>query len=124
MSQTTFLNLAQRGLNVKAELCRLLNSRLLQYCVAKNNIETPDGKGALEKFDKEAKINIAAMNKYSSTLYKNFKEINLEAAQKGLELFSEHTAEAKNHPGNHPNIDRLIDILRTNNILRIETILR
>ena len=25
-----------------------LNSRLLQYCVAKNNIETPDGKGALE----------------------------------------------------------------------------
>ena len=57
-------------------------------------------------------------------LYKNFKEINLEAAQKGLELFSEHTAEAKNYPGNHPNIDRLIDILRTNNILRIETILR
>ena len=28
-------------------------------------------------------------------LYKNFKEINLSAAQKGLELFSEHTAEAK-----------------------------
>jgi len=28
-------------------------------------------------------------------LYKNFKEINVSAAQKGLELFSEHTAEAK-----------------------------
>ena len=57
-------------------------------------------------------------------LYKNFKEINLEAAQKGLELFSEHTTEAKKYPGNHPNIDRLIDIMKTNNILRIETILR
>jgi len=31
-------------------------------------------------------------------LYKNFKEINLSAAQKGLELFSEHTAEAKKTP--------------------------
>tara|TARA_B100000768_G_C10961616_1_gene241952 strand:+ start:98 stop:418 length:321 start_codon:yes stop_codon:yes gene_type:complete len=56
-------------------------------------------------------------------LYKNFKELNLEAAQKGLSLFSEHTAEARKKPGNHPNIDRLIDIVQTNNILRIETIL-
>ena len=57
-------------------------------------------------------------------LYKNFRKINLEAAQKGLELFSEHTAEAKKHPGSHPNIDRLISIVQTNNTLRIEAILR
>jgi len=31
-------------------------------------------------------------------LYKNFKKINSAAAQKGLELFSEHTAEAKKTP--------------------------
>ena len=43
----------------------------------KSALEKQLGKGALEKFDKEAKINIAAMNKYSSTLYKNFKEIIL-----------------------------------------------
>ena len=42
----------------------------------KSALEKQLGKGALEKFDKEAKINIAAMNKYSSILYKNFKEIN------------------------------------------------
>tara|TARA_B100001996_G_scaffold85813_1_gene63371 strand:- start:2933 stop:3655 length:723 start_codon:yes stop_codon:yes gene_type:complete len=41
----------------------------------KSALEKQLGKGALEKFDKEAKINIAAMNKYSSILYKNFKEI-------------------------------------------------
>jgi hypothetical protein len=57
-------------------------------------------------------------------LYKNFKELNLEAAQKGLSLFSEHTIEARKKPGIHPNIDRLIDIVQTNNILRIEIILR
>jgi len=43
----------------------------------KSALEKQLGKGALEKFDKEAKINIAAMNKYSSILYKNFKEIIL-----------------------------------------------
>ena len=57
-------------------------------------------------------------------LCKNFKEINLAAAQKGLELFSEHTAEAKKNPGSHPNIDRLINIVTTNDTLRVETILR
>ena len=57
-------------------------------------------------------------------LYKNFKEINLSAAQKGLELFSEHTAEAKKSPGSHKNIDRLINIVKNNDTLRVETILR
>ena len=57
-------------------------------------------------------------------LYKNFKKINSAAAQKGLELFSEHTAEAKKNPGSHPNIDRLINIVKTNDILRVKPILR
>jgi len=57
-------------------------------------------------------------------LYKNFEEINFAAAQKGLDLFSEHTAEAKKNPGSHPNIDRLINIVKTNDTLRVETILR
>jgi len=57
-------------------------------------------------------------------LYKNFKKINSAAAQKGLELFSEHTAEAKKNPGSHPNIDRLINIEKTNDTLRVKTILR
>ncbi len=43
----------------------------------KSALEEQLGKGALEKFDKEAKINMTTMNKYSSILYKNFKEIIL-----------------------------------------------
>ncbi|MBT5573074.1 MAG: DUF2322 family protein [Nitrosomonadales bacterium] len=57
-------------------------------------------------------------------LYKTFKVINLQAAQKGLALFSEHTINAKENPGSHPNIDRLIKIIETNNTLNIKTILR
>jgi len=43
----------------------------------KSALEEQLGEGALEKFDKEAKINMTAMNKYSSILYRNFKEIIL-----------------------------------------------
>jgi len=37
--------------------------------------------------------------------------INVAAAQEGIELFAEHTADARVHPGNHPNIDRLFEVM-------------
>ncbi len=33
------------------------------------------------------------------------------AAKRALELFAEHTDDAKRHPGKHPNIDRLFEII-------------
>ena len=33
--------------------------------------------------------------------------ISPEAAKKGLELYAEHTEDARANPGKHPNIDRL-----------------
>lgn len=36
--------------------------------------------------------------------------ITLEASAKGLELYSEHTVDARATPGKHPNIDRLLAI--------------
>jgi len=37
--------------------------------------------------------------------------INAEAASRGLDLYAEHTADARAHPGKHPNIDRLISLV-------------
>lgn len=37
--------------------------------------------------------------------------INAAAAKEGLELFSEHTTDARAHPGSHPNIDRLFQVV-------------
>ncbi|RZI80491.1 MAG: DUF2322 family protein [Rubrivivax sp.] len=34
--------------------------------------------------------------------------IDASAAQRGLEIYAEHTADAQANPGKHPNIDRLI----------------
>ena len=36
--------------------------------------------------------------------------ITPEAARKGLDLFAEHTDDARRNPGKHPNIDRLLSI--------------
>lgn len=37
--------------------------------------------------------------------------INVAAAKEGLDIFSEHTSDARAHPGSHPNIDRLLDVI-------------
>ncbi|BCL74381.1 hypothetical protein JHS3_01170 [Jeongeupia sp. HS-3] len=41
-------------------------------------------------------------------LYQEFGAIDAIAADKGLRLYAEHTADAEAFPGKHPNIDRLI----------------
>jgi hypothetical protein len=46
--------------------------------------------------------------------------ITPEAAKKGLELYSEHTEDAKLHPGKHPNIDRLFALVNEGRTLRIK----
>lgn len=43
-------------------------------------------------------------------LSQNFASLDVDAAQHGLALFAEHTSDAINRPGVHPNIDRLLDI--------------
>jgi hypothetical protein len=43
-------------------------------------------------------------------LLEAFGVLNAEAAKHGLEVFGEHTADAQNRPGAHPNIDRLFEI--------------
>ena len=37
--------------------------------------------------------------------------INVAAAEEGLQIFAEHTDDAKARPGAHPNIDRLLDVI-------------
>jgi len=37
--------------------------------------------------------------------------ITVDAAKKGLELYAEHTEDARQNPGKHPNIDRLVTLV-------------
>lgn len=43
-------------------------------------------------------------------LFQQFGSISKEAAEAGITWYAEHTADAHQHPGKHPNIDRLIAI--------------
>ena len=40
--------------------------------------------------------------------------IGIDAAQEALILFAEHADDARLHPGKHPNIDRLLEIVERN----------
>ena len=48
--------------------------------------------------------------------------ISPEAAKKGMELYAEHTEDARAHPGKHPNIDRLIGLIERAETLRVKQI--
>ncbi|WP_029075578.1 DUF2322 family protein [Kaistia adipata] len=52
-------------------------------------------------------------------LQQSFGALHAEAAAHGLEVFAEHTADARNRPGAHPNVDRLLEILGGGAPLRI-----
>lgn len=51
-----------------------------------------------------------------------FGSLDAKAAERGLALFAEHTADARNRPGAHPNIDRLLAIVAGGAPLRIDVI--
>ena len=53
-------------------------------------------------------------------LAQTFGAITPEAARKGLELFAEHTDDARAVPGKHVNIDRLIGLIEEKKTLRIK----
>ena len=49
-------------------------------------------------------------------------KIDPAAAREGLELFAEHTADARANPGKHPNIDRLIEVIESGTVLGVRTV--
>lgn len=55
-------------------------------------------------------------------LGQNFGALTPEAADHGLAVFAEHTADAEARPGAHPNIDRLLDVRASGVPLTIEVV--
>ena len=62
----------------------------------------------------------------SLTLYNHLAQlygaITPEAAERGLELYAEHVADAREQPGRHPNIDRLIGLIERGQTLRVKAV--
>lgn len=83
---------------------------------------------AINLLDGEGNVLVTIENKAGSqgalTVYNHLAQtygaITPDAARKGLELFGEHTEDARAHPGKHPNIDRLLGLLEEKKTLRIK----
>jgi len=84
-------------------------------------IDLVDGKGDVVASieNKPGKQGSLAVYHY---LKQAFGALDAQAAEHGLAVFAEHTADARNRPGAHPNVDRLIGIVDGGEALRVDVV--
>jgi hypothetical protein len=82
-------------------------------------IDLLDGEGAIVASIENKAGQAGSLSVYNH-LGQIFGAITADAAKKGLDLYAEHTADARLHPGKHPNIDRLIAIEGGAEALRVK----
>lgn len=82
----------------------------------------PEAGGAAEHI--ENKPGQAGSLRLYHALFQRYGVLDAAAAKEGLRLYAEHTADAKAHPGKHPNIDRLLAIIDGGTRYRVTLIAR
>ncbi|PNU03439.1 DUF2322 family protein [Novosphingobium guangzhouense] len=87
--------------------------------VQRIDLVAPDGTVAATIENAPGKQGSLAVYQY---LAQSFASLDAKAAAHGLDVFGEHTADARNRPGAHPNIDRLLDIVAGSDALAIKVI--
>ncbi|MCL1825687.1 MAG: DUF2322 family protein [Betaproteobacteria bacterium] len=87
--------------------------------LAAMNLFAADGMLAATIENKHGQAGSLAIYNHLAQLYG---AITPEAAKKGLELYGEHSEEARLNPGKHPNIDRLIGLIERDETLRVKQV--
>ncbi|MDR5808440.1 DUF2322 family protein [Caballeronia sp. LZ019] len=84
-------------------------------------IDLVDGEGAVLASieNKPGKQGSLAVYHY---LKQAFGTLDSKAAEHGLAVFAEHTSDARNRPGAHPNVDRLLEIAAGGEALKIDVV--
>ena len=75
--------------------------------VARVDLLDPQGAVAASIENQPGKQGSLAVYRY---LGQAFGTLDAAAAEHGLAIFAEHTADARSRPGAHPNVDRLLEI--------------
>jgi hypothetical protein len=73
-------------------------------------IQLLDGEGAVAATIENKQGQTGSLSVYNH-LGQIYGAITVEAARKGLELYAEHADDARQNPGKHPNIDRLLTLV-------------
>lgn len=83
------------------------------------SLASVDHLAALELYDQDTllaridnKPGSAGSVRVYHALAQQFGAINRAAAEAGLAIYAEHTEDARQNPGKHPNIDRLLALLQ------------
>lgn len=92
------------------------------------SLEPADHLQKIELFDANGNLAGLIENKAGSQgslkvyhhLWKKYGSISIEAAEDGLNLYAEHTADAEANPGKHPNIDRLFTVIESKQALTVK----
>jgi hypothetical protein len=84
-------------------------------------IDLIDGKGAVVASIENKPGKQGSLTVYNY-LQQTFGRLDSKAAEHGLAVFAEHTADARNRPGAHPNVDILLAIAAGGDALRIDVI--
>lgn len=87
--------------------------------VARIDLTDPNGAVVASIENQPGKQGSLAVYQY---LKQCFPTLDAPAAEHGLLIFAEHTADARNRPGAHPNIDRLLAIAAGEPALTIKVI--
>ncbi len=84
-------------------------------------IELIDGSGAVVARIENKPGQAGSLRVYAALAAKHG-AIHAAAAQEALDIYAEHTVDARANPGKHPNIDRLIALLAQGGTLQARTI--
>lgn len=83
-------------------------------------IQLLDGDGVIVATIENRPGQVGSLSVYNH-LGQIYGAITAEAAKKGLELYAEHTDDARLNPGKHPNVDRLLELAADNKrMLRVK----
>lgn len=82
-------------------------------------LESSDHLQGIQLFDSKGELVATIENKPGSQgsvkvyhhLLKKYGSISVSAAKEGLEIYCEHTQDAEQNVGKHPNIDRLFAVI-------------
>jgi hypothetical protein len=99
------------------------NLQGLSPCEEIAALELRDGRGELCGVI-ENKPGSAGSVRVYAYLAKKWGGITADAAREGLDLYAEHTEDARRNPGKHPNIDRLLQVLTQGAHYQVELLSR
>ncbi|ASK26428.1 DUF2322 family protein [Neisseria chenwenguii] len=85
-----------------------------------SGLDVSDAEGNVLRHIPAAPGKLGSLKLYNALAQEFDGKLNAAAAERGLQLFAEHVADAEANPGKHPNIDLLFKVKAENSVLLLK----